>query len=279
MRSRKLKKVAKHIGEYAAAIEADPASCAGEWAARHMPGAREVRLDLGCGKGSFTLRSAAAEPDVLFVGMDCEEGCVAMAAKRALGLGLPNAVFAVGNADRLGELIGPGELALIYLNFCTPFTPAKQARRRLTHAERLMGYRPLLAPGGRVRFKTDSKPLFEFSKIQFGLAGYRTLWRTEDLHAFNPGELQSDYEELLTAKGASICALLAEPGPAPASIEQTAPLGLASYLPEDLDSMGYIPYGMEPTVENLRNQRANEEAKARRAAARADREGQAGGED
>lgn len=271
MRSRKLKKVARRIGEYAAAIEAAPASCAGSWAARHLPGAREVRLDLGCGKGSFALRAAAAEPDVLVVGVDCEEGCVATAAKRALAQGAPNAVFAVGDADALDKLFGPGELSLIYLNFCTPFTPAKQARRRLTHVDRLMGYRALLAPGGRVRFKTDSRPLFEFSKIQFGLAGYRTLWETEDLHAFNPDELQSDYEELLTAKGARICALLAEPGPAPASWEQTAPLGLASYLPEDLDSLDYIPYGMEPTVENLRNQRANAEAKARRAAARAEK--------
>lgn len=269
MRSRKLKMVAKHIDEYAAAIEHEPAACAGAWAARHLPGAREVRLDLGCGKGSFTLRSAAAEPDVLFVGMDCEEGCIAMAAKRALAENLPNAVFAIGDADDLATYFAPGELGLIYLNFSTPFTPAKQAKKRLTYAGRLMAYRDLLAPGGAVRFKTDSQPLFDFSRTQFELAGYATQWETRDLHAFNPNEVQSDYEELLTAKGASIHALLAVPGPRPASLEQTAPLGLASYLPEDLDSLTYVPYGMESTVENLKNRRAKRLARERRGAKKA----------
>ena len=53
-------------------------------------------------------------------------------------------------------------------------------------------------------------------------------------------------------------------GPRPESVEQTAPLGLVSYLPEDLDSLSYIPYGMEMTVFNLKNRRANEEARRRR---------------
>lgn len=277
MRSRKLKHLEKRFDWYAPVIEDDPAGCRGSWARRQLPGAREVRLDLGCGKGSFTARSAAAEPDVLFVGMDCERGCVAMAAKRALEAGVKNAVFLLGDASDVRSFFAPGELSLVYLNFSTPFTPAKQAPKRLTHAERLDAYRDVLAPGGAVRFKTDSAPLFDFSLTQFELAGYELVWSTRDLHAANPAEIQSDYEEFLTAKGAAVHALLATPGPRPDRMVQTAPMGLASYLPDDLDSLTYVPYGMESTVENLRNRRANLARKAARAREGAEDGRQVGG--
>lgn len=264
MRSRKLKMLEKNIDRYAAVIEAQPAGCAGRWAQEHMPQAREVRLDLGCGKGSFTARMAAAEPDVLFIGLDRENGCVAAAARIALRAGVRNVIFAQGDAADLPKLFAPGELDCIYLNFCTPFPPAKQAPKRLTHVDHLLGYRDVLAPGASVRFKTDHVPLFEFSRIQFGLAGYETLWETTDLHAFNPGEVMSDYEELLVAKGAVVHALEAKVGPHPEQVVQTAPLGLVSYLPSDLDSLDYIPYGMEMTVFNLKNRAANEQVRRRR---------------
>lgn len=271
MRSRKLKHVEKVFDWSTPIVEDEPAACAGSWAARYLPGAREVRLDLGCGKGSFAIQSAQAEPDVLFVAMDCERGCVAMAATRAQKAAVSNVIFAVGDASDLARYFAPGELALIYLNFSTPFTPAKQAPKRLTYAARLDGYRDLLAPGGAVRFKTDSAPLFDYSLTQFELAGYDLTWSTRDLHAFNPAEIQSDYEELLSAQGASIHACLAVPGPRPDEMVQTAPQGLASYLPDDLDSLTYIPYGMESTVENFKNRKINQQRRER-AAARA-REG------
>lgn len=272
MRSRKLKFIETRFDRYLDAIEERPAELAGRWAERHLPGAREVRLDLGCGKGAFTIRSAQAEPDVLFVGVDLERGCVAMAAKRALEAGVANAVFAVGAAANIASFFAPGELDLIYLNFSTPFTTSKQAPLRLTHAKHLDGYRDVLRPGGAVRFKTDSAPLFDYSLTQFELAGYRVEWLTRDLHAYNPAEVQTDYEEFLSAKGASIHALYATLGPRPATMEQTAPQGLVSYLPQDLDSLTYVPYGMESTVTNLKNRRRKlaEKAAAQQAAEQAE---------
>ena len=268
MRSRKLKMLEKNIDRYAAVIEDNPAACAGEWRARCMPQARAVRLDLGCGKGSFTARMAAAEPDVLFIGLDRENGCVAAAARNALRVGVTNVVYARGDAADVGQLFAPGELDLIYLNFCTPFPPTKQAPMRLTHIDHLARYRGVLAPGGAIRFKTDHVPLFEFSRRQFEIAGYRIQWLTTDLHAFHPDEVMTDYEEILIAKGAVVHALQAVPGPAPAHMKQTAPLGLVAYLPEDLDSLTYEPYGMETTIFNMRNRKANAERKAAERAAK-----------
>ena len=283
MRARRPKNLERRFEWYAPVIEAAPLERAGSWAQTWLPEAREVRLDLGCGKGSFTLGAAQAEPDVLFVGIDYDAICVSMAAKKALAVNLGNVVFAQADADDLARMFAPGELAGLYLNYSSPFPPAKYASKRLTHVERLMGYRELLRPGARVSFKTDSEPLFRFSRTQFDLAGYEVLWETEDLCGLDVAEaptdpalartvvtcrISSEYEERLTALGAKVHALVATPGPRPASWEQTAELGLAAYLPEDLDSLTYVPAGMEDTVRNLRNRKANLRAKAARHSAR-----------
>ncbi|MBS5451341.1 MAG: tRNA (guanosine(46)-N7)-methyltransferase TrmB [Coriobacteriia bacterium] len=279
MRARRPKNLEKRFEWYAPVIEATPLERASTWAQTWCPEAREVRLDLGCGKGSYTLRAAQAEPDVLFVGMDCDAICVSMAAKKALEAGVGNVVFTRANADDLARIFAPGELGGISLNYSSPFPPAKYASKRLTHVERLMVYRELLCPGARVSFKTDSAPLYEFSRIQFGLAGYDVLWETTDLYGEGTSGLDSqlaaacrissEYEERLTAEGAKVHALVAALGPRPEAWTQTAELSLAAYLPEDLDSLTYIPAGMEDTVRNLRNRQANLRAKASRQAARA----------
>ena len=274
-RPRKPKNLEARFEWYAPVIEADPASCAGAWAARHMPGAREVRLDLGCGKGSFALRSAAAEPDVLFVGMDVDRICVAMSAKAAMEARLPNVVFTQGDAEHLADYFAPGELARIHLNFCTPNPPAHDARRRLTHARHLAAFRPLLAPGAQIHFRTDSVPLFEYSLAEFAVAGYDVLWQTRDLRAERPDGITSEYEERLVAAGAVVHALVAAPGahvPTPEEMDaaqEGVSQSLATYLPDDLDSLSYIPYGMEDTVRNLKNRRAKLAARAAREAHRA----------
>ena len=75
----------ERLERYRDYIEPDPYTWAGRWAAACAPVGsepfREVRLDLGCGKGSFTVEAARREPDVLFVGMDSEPVCIAYAAQ------------------------------------------------------------------------------------------------------------------------------------------------------------------------------------------------------
>lgn len=250
----------KHLDErfewYADAIEMEPADCKGRWAQAHLPGATQVRLDLGCGKGSFTVEEARANPDVLFVGLDYERACVALAAQLALEEGVRNVVFTLADAEDIRDLFGAGELSCIYLNFSTPHPRKKHARERLTYVDELVKYRDVLADDGIVSFKTDSPMFFEFSLVQFDLAAYDIIWQTRDLQADCPGLPKSEYEEKLTAKGAKIHACTAVKAARPISTEQTAPLSLFDYLPDDLDSLDYVPYGMERGVTNFRNYRA-----------------------
>ena len=199
---------------------------------------------------------AHLHPDELFVGIDSEPICIAYAAQHAVESGLPNVVFAPGDASRVTEYFSAGELAGIYLNFPTPFPRKKEAAKRLTHADHLADYRRVLAPDGTVRLKTDSLPLHAFSLTQVEAAGYELLWSTDDTRSILPDDPATGYELRLTAKGASVYGLEAKPGPEPEHVEQTVSMSLIDYLPEDLSQMTYVPHGMEGTVANLRNRQA-----------------------
>lgn len=114
-----------------------------------VPGAdsyQHVVLDLGCGKGEYTVECAAARPDTLFVGIDVDGVCVVRCAERAIAQGVTNAVFVFNEEDRdLSDFFAEGELSAVLLNFPTPFPKKKKAPLRLTYLDRLMAYRPLLA--------------------------------------------------------------------------------------------------------------------------------------
>lgn len=268
----------ERLERYGRVIELDPAGLRGWWAEACCPSIgtdggdesaaaprrfSEVRLDLGCGKGAFSIESARREPDVLFVAMDAEPICVAYAAQHVFESGLPNVVVVPGNGLRVREFFSPGELSVIYLNFPTPFPRKRDAHRRMACMERLMDFREVLAAGGEVRLRTDSQPLFDFMLTQVPLAGYELLWQSRDARAHIPDAPTSEYEERLSAQGAHVLALAATPGPAPEHPVQTAELSLAAYLPQDLEGLekiSYAPHGMQATVANLRNHALHQES-------------------
>ena len=262
----------ERLERYADSIEASPERWAGQWAeachpldaARDRTSFDEVRLDMGCGKGAFTVEAAAAEKSVLFVGIDFEPICIAYAAQKAEESGLDNVIFSPGVADKVTTYFAEGELSRIYLNFPTPFPRKRQARLRLTDATCLMDYRHILAPDGTLRLKTDSRPLYLFTLEELAAAGYKVLWTSEDARADFPDDPTSGYEERLAANGAKVFALEATPGPAPASSSPTPQRGLVEYLPQDLADLDYVPLGMEATVWNMRNREAKLWAKGHR---------------
>lgn len=220
-----------------------------------------VVLDLGCGKGEYTVACARLRPDTLFIGLDVEGVCVMRGAELALAEGVPNAVFVWADDPDLATIFAPGELDGILMNFPTPYHKKKKAHLRLTYLDRLMSYRTILAPGATVRLRTDSLPFRDFSLTQLELAGYRLLWNTDDVRALFPDEPTSAYEAKLTAQGAVVCGFEAVPGPAPEHVEQTALLSLVSYLPEDIENLTYVPYGMQGYVANTIGCQANRRAK------------------
>lgn len=262
----------ERLERYAQAIELSPASYRGLWAqacwpvgdGAALPGPsreaafREVRLDLGCGKGAYLVESAHRMPDTLFVGLDAEPICIAYTAQAICERGLANAVVAPARGSDVGRIFGPGELARITLNFPTPFPRKRDAAMRLVAFERLMEYRGVLAPEGSLLLRTDSLPLYRFALVQLARAGYVLVAQTEDAEEGWMGEPVTEYERRLRAQGAHVLALEAVCGPEPHDTDPREPESLVDYLPDDLETLDYVPHGMQGTVVNLRNRRCHE---------------------
>lgn len=255
----------ERLERYAQVIELEPARYAGRWAEACHPLTdtgvdrfKRVHVDLGCGKGAFVVEAAQANPATLYVAIDAEPICIAYTAQHVVEAGLTNVVVVPGLGSQVTNMFGQGEIDAITLNFPTPFPRKKDACKRLTIVDRLIDYRNVLAPGGSVLLKTDSYPLWQFSKTQFELALYHTTWCTDNARADRPSDILTEYEGRLSKQGATVYAIEATPGPEPKGAEQTASLSLVDYLPTDLESLGYIPHGMQGSVVNLRNRRRHE---------------------
>lgn len=261
----------ERLERYAPVIELEPARYAGLWkeACHPLDKAGTDRfsrlcVDLGCGKGAYVVQQATAHPDTLYVAIDGEPICVAYTAQHVTEAGLTNVVVVPALGSALPHLFAPAEVDAITLNFPTPFPRKKEADKRLTIVERLMDYRQVLTPGGTVTLKTDSLPLWRFSQIQFELAGFEVTWLTDDARSDRPDDPLTEYEQRLTAQGATVYAIEGTPGALEAPPVQTASLSLIDYLPDDLDDLGYIPHGMQGSVTNLRNRQRRAWARGNR---------------
>lgn len=203
MRMRKKKNLEPRMEACSACWIKEPKELRGKWRSR-MPQARDVYLELGCGKGRFTCETAAQHPDILFVAVERVPDAMVIAMERAMSQGLTNVLFIDGDAANLSEYFDDGEIGRIYINFCDPWPGHRHARRRLTHAAFLRGYRGPLSPSGEIHFKTDNRDLFEYSLFQFPKAGYALEEVSRNLHGEGIQGVMTDYEEKFHAQGMPI---------------------------------------------------------------------------
>ena len=204
MRMRKKKNLIPRMEKCAACHVKDGFALKGRWREALLPGAIELRVELGCGKGRFTAETARLHPDILFVAIEKVPDAMVVGMERAMATELKNVFFVVGDAALLPDYFAPGEVDLIYINFCDPWPPKGQAKRRLTHRGFLETYRKVLKSGGQVHFKTDNQPLFEFSVLEFPEAGFALSEVTRDLHRDGPQGVMTDYEAKFYQQGLPI---------------------------------------------------------------------------
>lgn len=203
MRMRKKPNLIPRLERCAAIIPEAPESLRGNWKSLY-PEATQLRLEVGCGKGKFTAETSAAEPDMLLIAMERVPEALVMAAEKVMNAELKNCHFISADVEKLEEYFAPGEVDLIYINFCDPWPGKRHAKRRLTSPLFLERYKKILAPGGCIHFKTDNADLFEYSLEQFEAAGFTLKEVTRDLHANGPVGIMTGYEEKFHALGTPI---------------------------------------------------------------------------
>lgn len=192
----------------AAALIDAPEALRGRWLAEH-PGHSKLAVELGCGKGRFTVDTAAEEPDLFIAAVERVPEAIVVGMERALNRGISNIGFIDMDVVNLHRVFASGEADRIYINFCDPWSPKGQAHRRLTAPDFLTLYRTILKPGGELRFKTDNVPLFDWSVEQLERCGWQLELVTHDLHHGGVCEVMTDYEAKFHAQGMPICKCVA----------------------------------------------------------------------
>jgi len=165
---------------------------------------RELHIELGCGKGLFTVETAKNESDTLLVALEKVSNVLIIALERTKLAGLNNIRYINRLADYLTDYFAEGEVSRIYINFCDPWPANRHKKRRLTGEPFLALYKQVLCPGGEVHFKTDNLPLFEFSRGEFERCGFSLTDVTYNLHEYGQVGILTDYEAKFHESGMPI---------------------------------------------------------------------------
>lgn len=162
-------------------------------------------LELGCGKGEYTIALAVRNPDKDYIGVDIKGARLWKGAKFATENKLPNVGFLRTKVEFITAFFAPGEVDEIWLTFSDPRYCS--ANSRLSSPLFLERYRKMLRPGGLVRLKTDSRFLYQYTKAVVGTNGLKILEDTSDLYSsaesFAPEltQVQTFYEQMFRSQG------------------------------------------------------------------------------
>lgn len=152
----------------------------GRWREDYFHNSNPIVLELGCGKGEYTVGLAKLYPHVNFIGVDIKGARMHKGAKQALDEGLTNAAFLRTNIEIIDQFFAPDEVEEIWLTFSDP--QMKNHRKRLTATPFMERYRRFLVDGGIIHLKTDSNFLFTYTTYMVEHNRLPLLFRTEDLY-------------------------------------------------------------------------------------------------
>lgn len=200
MRQRKVKNVQERIAALAEFSVEDAKALKGDWK-KNFDNDNDIYLELGCGKGQFSLKQAEMHPENNYIAVEGQETIVLRALEKVAMLKLTNIKVVRAFIQDITEYFEDGELAGIYLNFSDPWPKDRHAKRRLTHGRFLKGYARVLKKDGTVEFKTDNEGLFNFSIDEIKNNDFEILESSRDLHnsEFNSRLITTEYEDKFRA--------------------------------------------------------------------------------
>lgn len=157
-----------------------PFEMKGHWREQYFKNNHPVVLELGCGKGEYTVELARLYPEMNFIGVDIKGARMWTGAKQALEAGLKNVAFLRTNIEIIDRFFAESEVQEIWLTFSDP--QMKNAHKRLTSTFFLNRYRKFLVDGGIVHLKTDSNFLFTYTTCMVKENKLPVVFSTEDLY-------------------------------------------------------------------------------------------------
>lgn len=178
----------------------------GKWNEKFFKNSNPIILELGCGKGEYTVGLAKLYPDNNFIGVDIKGARMWSGAKQSLEEGLSNVAFLRTHIELLTHFFEEGEVSEIWITFPDP--QMNKVNRRMTSTRFMKLYGQLIKPNGVIHLKSDSNFMFTYTSQMVGLNNQRVLFKTDDLYH---SELVDDvltiktfYEQQWIARGLNI---------------------------------------------------------------------------
>lgn len=222
----------------------------GKWHSEFFGNDNPILLELGCGKGDYTVALARRNPDKNYIGIDVKGARIWTGAKAATVEGLKNVAFIRGEIEQIESFFAPEEVDEIWITFPDP--QMKKVRKRLSSARFLELYRHILRPDGIIHLKTDSPFLHTFSSRLAALNLLPTICDTPDLYGSGLADpvksIKTHYEKQWLARGKKIKLLefrLPKDTPLQDPPEEDIPFddytsfprGIAQCMPEELKKL------------------------------------------
>jgi tRNA (guanine-N7-)-methyltransferase len=168
-----------------------------------------VIVELGCGKGEYTVGLAVKYPEKNFIGIDLKGARLWRGCKSVEEKNLKNAAFIRTRVDNLEKLFGPAEIDEIWITFPDP-QPGKE-RKRLTSPFFLDKYKKVMKEDGIIHLKTDNPLFFSYTREIIKKEDHQLLFATEDLYHLGREDdaiqIKTYYENIWLEKEKKICFL------------------------------------------------------------------------
>ncbi|MEZ2413409.1 tRNA (guanosine(46)-N7)-methyltransferase TrmB [Muriicola sp. E247] len=170
----------------------------GNWAevfGNHNP----LVVELGCGKGEYTIGLARMHPEINYIGIDIKGARLWRGAKTALEESLTNVIFIRSQISLIDDLFARGEVSEIWITFPDPQIKFKRTKHRLTNLEFLKKYSLVLQENGLVHLKTDSEFMHGYTLGILQAMNMEIMYSNHDVYK-NEGspkevlEIQTFYE-------------------------------------------------------------------------------------
>jgi tRNA (guanine-N7-)-methyltransferase len=180
-----------------------------KWGEEYFHNPHPIVIELGCGKGEYTVGLAQNDPAKNFIGLDVKGARLWRGAKTVQEIKLPNVAFVRQRVDFLESFFGPGEVSEIWITFPDP--QRGKERKRLTSPRFLEKYRRILCPDGVIHLKTDDLGFFLYTKEIIQENGHTIQYETDDLYHSGYDDdrtsIRTHYENMWLEQEKKICYL------------------------------------------------------------------------
>lgn len=182
----------------------------GKWSEHYFRNSNPIVLEIGCGKGEYTVGLGKNYPQINFIGIDIKGDRIWKGASDALNAGLFNIAFLRVQAEMISDYFDKHEVSTIWLTFPDPYERQMKAKKRLTSPQFLNRYQGILQPGSPIHLKTDNAGLFNYTLSVIDQYHHTLLKKSRDLYR-EPSvnepllrEIQTYYERIFLKEGKPI---------------------------------------------------------------------------